>query len=55
MTQKEEVNLSVIQADEIKKLKEMQKREKFIIDLIKENNLQNDKEFMDEIKNLIDI
>jgi predicted nucleotidyltransferase len=48
------IDLAVVDAKELKKLKEKQEKIDRVMKLIKENNLQNDKEFMEEVMEAFD-
>jgi hypothetical protein len=50
----QKVNLAVVDAKEIKKLKEKQEKIDWVIQLIKENNLDKDQEFMEEVMEAFD-
>ncbi|MFA6256509.1 MAG: hypothetical protein WC606_05055 [Candidatus Absconditabacterales bacterium] len=54
MTIPEPIDLSIVDDKTIKKLQEKQKRLQRVIDVIHENGLEKDKEFMEQIDELID-
>lgn len=53
MTTPEPIDLSVIDAKDIEKIKGKKKRADRVMEVIHENGLDKDKEFMDEIDPLI--
>ncbi|MEI7558702.1 MAG: hypothetical protein WCJ45_08180 [bacterium] len=54
MTKAEPINLSIIDDKEIRKNQEKQKKIQQVMDIIRENGLEKDKEFMDEINMLME-
>lgn len=54
MDQEEAIDLSILDGKEIKKLEEKQKKIDRVIELIHENGLEKDKEFMEEIEEVIE-
>ena len=52
--QEEEIQLSVLDAKDIAKLQAKKDRLDWVMDIIHKNNLENDKDFMDEIDPLIE-
>lgn len=50
----QDVDMSVVDAEELKRLKEKQEKIDRIMNVIRENNLQNDKEFMKEVSEAFD-
>ena len=54
MTQEDPIDLSVIDAKELEKIKGKKQRADRIQQVIRENGLDKDKEFMDEIDPLIE-
>ena len=54
MTQDTPIDLSVIDAKDFEKLKGKKKRADRVLQVIRENELDKDKEFMDEIDPLIE-
>lgn len=54
MTTPEPVDLSIIDSKELEKIKGKKKRADWIQQVIRENGLDKDKEFMDEIDPLIE-
>lgn len=50
----QKVDLAVVDAKELKKLKEKQEKIDRIMNLIRENNLQHDQEFMKEVSEAFD-
>jgi len=54
MTKAEPINLSIIDDKEIRKIQEKQKKIQQVMDIIRENGLEKDKEFMDEINMLME-
>ncbi len=53
MTKVEPIDLSIIDAKEIEKIKEKKKRADRVLQVIRENGLEKNKEFMNEIDPLI--
>lgn len=53
MTQDQPIDLSVIDGKEITKLQKKQKKIQQVMDIIHEHGLDKDKEFMDEITELM--
>jgi len=53
MTKAEPIDLSIIDAKDIKKIQEKQKKIQWVMEVIRENELDKDEEFMDEIEDLI--
>jgi hypothetical protein len=53
MTTPEPIDISIIDAKDIKKIQEKQKKIQWVMELIRENELDKDEEFMDEIEGLI--
>jgi len=54
MTQEDPIDISVLDAKELKKIKEKKKRADRIMKIIREKELDKDKSFMDEIEPLIE-
>ena len=54
MTTEQPIDLNVIDEKEIKKFKEKKKRAIWVLDVIKESNLDKNEEFMNEINPLIE-
>lgn len=54
MTQEDPIDLSIIDAKEIEKIKGKKNRADRVLQVIRENGLDKDKEFMDEIDPLIE-
>lgn len=54
MDQEEAIDLSILDGKEIKKLEEKQKKIDRVIELIHENGLEKNKEFMEEIEEVIE-
>ena len=54
MTKDEPIDLSIIDAKDIKKIQEKKERLDRVMEVIKENWLDKDKEFMAEIDELVD-
>ena len=54
MTTEQPIDLNVIDGKEIKKFKEKKKRAVWVLDVIKESNLDKNEEFMNEINPLIE-
>ncbi len=52
-TQEEEIDLSILDAKDIAKLQAKKDRLDWVMNVIRESELENDKEFMDEIDPLI--
>jgi hypothetical protein len=54
MIKEEPIDLSIIDGKEIKKIQEKQKKIQRVMEIIRENNLDKDKDFMEEIEELIE-
>jgi exoribonuclease II len=54
MTTEQPIDLNVIDGKEIKKFKDKKKRADWVLQVIEENQLDKDKEFMEEITPLIE-
>lgn len=54
MVKAQDVDLSIIDDAELNNIKEKQKKIERVMDIIRENGLEKDKEFMDEIDTLIE-
>lgn len=54
MTKAEPIDLSIIDDKEIKKIQEKQKKIQRVMEVIRENDLDKDKAFMEEIEGLIE-
>lgn len=53
MIQEEPIDLSIIDGEDIKKIQEKQKKIQRVMEVIRENGLDKDKGFMEEIDELI--
>ena len=53
MTKADPIDLSIIDSEDIKKLQSRHKKIQRVMDIIRENELDKDQEFMDEIDNLM--
>lgn len=53
MTKAEPIDLSIIDGEEIRKIQEKQKKIQRVMEVIRENWLDKDKEFMEDIEELI--
>jgi tRNA U34 5-carboxymethylaminomethyl modifying enzyme MnmG/GidA len=54
MTTEEPIDLSIIDDEAVKKLQEKHKKIKRVMDIIRENELEKDQEFMDQMHELMD-
>lgn len=54
MTKAEPIDLSIIDGEDIRKIQEKQKKIQRIMELIRENELDKDKDFMEEIEEVIE-
>ena len=54
MTKAEPIDLSIIDAKDIKKIQEKQKKIQRVMEVIRENELDKDKDFMNEIEEIIE-
>lgn len=54
MTKAEPIDLSIIDSEDIRKIQEKQKKIQRIMELIRENELDKDKDFMEEIEEVIE-
>lgn len=54
MTKAQPIDLSIIDGKEIKKIQEKQKKIQRVMEVIRENELDKDKAFMEEIEELIE-
>lgn len=53
MNRTEPIDLSIVDAKDIKKVREKQKKIQRVLEVIHENELDKDKEFMEEIQEMI--
>jgi hypothetical protein len=51
---KDDISLSILDAKEVKKLQEKKEKIQRVMEVIRENGLDKDKEFITEINNLIE-
>ncbi len=54
MNTEEPIDLSILDEEDIKKIQEKQKKIQRVMQVIRENELDKDKEFMDQIDELMD-